>query len=1094
MSKKESFVNQKLRKYRKKYYLNELYKGLLFSLILLLVFFLLANTLDFTFKFGGIARACLFFAFVGLGAWLFIFRILLPVLRLFSILPGLDDTESAQNLGSYFPQIRDKLLNLLQLQKQADSSTLAQASIEQKSKEIAGVEFEEAVDSKTNGKYAGYLALPAGLVVILVFVFPQLFITSTPRIINFNEEYKPIAPFSFMVDKAKLRAYKNEDFELMISLDGTAFPEDVYLVHKDLRYKMLEHSEDKYSFVFEKIQNDKRIYFEGAGFTSESYIIEVVQRPNLKSFNVELKYPTYTGLKDERISNVGNLNVPEGTKIQWLFNSLNTSGLQIEINDEEILSAKKDKDLFSVDYAATFDAVYKVSLENQYGTAKDQIEYMIEVTKDEYPKITVGSLTDTLTYKSINIAGNIADDYGIRKLTLNYYTGEKKDKTTINIPISKQQLSQAFYHNWVLDSLVIDQGQQLNYYLEVWDNDGVNGSKSSKSQTFVFNMPDEDQLKSEIDKAGEQTKGEMKNIVERAKDLEEMINELEERLKSKPDMNWQDEQLLKELLKEREAIEKQLQKMNEEFKDLQKKKEQFLQQNEQTKQKADQLDKLMEDLLDEETRKILDELQKMLEEKYNKNEVENRVDDLKKNQKNLSKNLERTLELFKRLQLEQKLDQAISELDELSEEQEEISKETDSNETSNEEKLQDQEELSEDFKDFQEQMEEIKELNQDLKNPEPIRDISQENNSIEELQEQIKQDLQQGKKQDAKQKQQRSAQKMKELSKKMQQMQAGMEMMMQQENLDNLRQILNNLIKLSFDQESLMMEFRGVNQSDPRFVDLGQEQLKLKDDAKIIEDSLLALASRTPLANTITKEVMAMNDNLESSLKAIKERKKPIAVSNQQLAMTSINNLALMLDNSLSNMMQMMSNAMGNQKSNQQKNKPGESLSDMQMKLNQQIQDLQQSGKSGRELSEELAKLAAEQEQIRRALQEMQQKYGNKEGSAPGGNDIPRKMEQTEVDLVNKRITQQTIKRQKEIVTRLLEAEDAMRERDLDEEREAETALDQYENNISEAFEEYFKTKQKEIELLKTVPPRLYPYYKKEVNDYFDRLRSEQNF
>jgi hypothetical protein len=30
--------------------------------------------------------------------------------------------------------------------------------------------------------------------------------------------------------------------------------------------------------------------------------------------------------------------------------------------------------------------------------------------------------------------------------------------------------------------------------------------------------------------------------------------------------------------------------------------------------------------------------------------------------------------------------------------------------------------------------------------------------------------------------------------------------------------------------------------------------------------------------------------------------------------------------------------------------------------------------------------------------------------------------------------------------------------------------------------------KEKEVELLKTVPPRLYPYYKKEVGEYFKRM------
>ena len=93
------------------------------------------------------------------------------------------------------------------------------------------------------------------------------------------------------------------------------------------------------------------------------------------------------------------------------------------------------------------------------------------------------------------------------------------------------------------------------------------------------------------------------------------------------------------------------------------------------------------------------------------------------------------------------------------------------------------------------------------------------------------------------------------------------------------------------------------------------------------------------------------------------------------------------------------------------------------------------------------------------------------------------------MDLVNKQLTESLIKRQKEIVTRLLEAENANRERDLDIEREGKQAKE-YERKIPVAIEEYIKAKEKEIELLKTVPPKLNPYYKKEVNEYFKRIGS----
>jgi hypothetical protein len=99
-------------------------------------------------------------------------------------------------------------------------------------------------------------------------------------------------------------------------------------------------------------------------------------------------------------------------------------------------------------------------------------------------------------------------------------------------------------------------------------------------------------------------------------------------------------------------------------------------------------------------------------------------------------------------------------------------------------------------------------------------------------------------------------------------------------------------------------------------------------------------------------------------------------------------------------------------------------------------------------------------------------------------------MEQTEMDLVNKQLTDQLIRRQQDILTRMLETEKSMREQDMDEERKGETAKD-YDKEIPKAFEEYLRLKEKEVELLKTVPPKLYPYYKKEVNDYFKRMNNQ---
>ncbi len=71
-----------------------------------------------------------------------------------------------------------------------------------------------------------------------------------------------------------------------------------------------------------------------------------------------------------------------------------------------------------------------------------------------------------------------------------------------------------------------------------------------------------------------------------------------------------------------------------------------------------------------------------------------------------------------------------------------------------------------------------------------------------------------------------------------------------------------------------------------------------------------------------------------------------------------------------------------------------------------------------------------------------------------------------------------------------MEVEKSMREQELDDERKGETAKSEYEQKASESFEEYIKAKKQEIELLKTVPVRLNPYYKNEANKYFQRLNN----
>jgi len=1102
-------INEKLNSFTRRYYLNIFLRGIILSVSILLAYFLIVSLIEYNLWLGKAGRFLIFASFIVI-VLLSIFKFLREPIAWWIYKRGLEREESARIIGRYFPNVSDKLLNLIQLSSGQNRTALLDAGISQKTLSLQDISFENAIDLRENKKYLKYLIIPFSLILLLMIINQGIFTQSTKRIVQFNQEFSPQAPFNFLVQNKSLTAFVNEDFLLTVKLEGQALPTSLYIVSGDQRWKMNSADAGIFSYTFESLQNVIDFQLEASGFYSDAFKIELVNRPELTQLKVSLTYPAYLQLKSRELNNAGNLEIPEGTQVTWEIGSAFTQKASMLFGsaDDPMEMQLIDNELFTFGKSFKNPDDYTIVLENDQSKNKDQISYSIAVIKDQYPQVVVDNLQDSVLFKSILLGGSIGDDYGITSLKLNYQiikgTNESTPKSKV-IAIESNRQQQNFYYQWKIDSLDLEPGDKLVYHLQVWDNDGVNGRKSTRSSNYIFSLPSEEELKTDIIRQQQSAENKIDKSIQKAKELQQAIDEAQEKLKGKQSLDWQDKKMLEDLIKQKEKLDEAIQALQKENALLEQKKESFSEESQRIREKSEQIQKLMDQLLDEETKKQFRELEKLLQENADVNQVQKMLDKMDRKEINLEKELERTLELFKQLQYDYKLEQAIDDLKEQTEKQEELLKETenlnedksdkkeedakgDDDKKSTEELAKEQQQLKSDFEDFKNQLEELNKLGEELDKSGETPD-KEDQEAVEESQEESKESLEKGDSKKSSEKQKQAISKMKEMQKQMEGMQSSMEMEMDMQNLESLRQIIHGLIKLSFDQENLMKQFAPIQQTDPKYVQLGQNQLKLKDDSKVLEDSLLALSKKDPfMGSIVTREVGELNDHIEKAVDNIKERRKANAGTEMQLSMTSINNLALMLNDHFEMMMNMMANAMPGKGKKKSGNKP--SLGKMQEQLNQQMEEIKQGGKSGRQLSEEFAKMAAEQERIRRALQEMQEKMEQEGGKMPGG-DLPGKMEQTEMDLVNKRITEQTIQRQKEILTRLLETEKSMREQDLDEERRGETAKD-YSNDIPRAFEEYLRLKEKEVELLKTVPPKLYPYYKQEVGEYFKRIKIQE--
>jgi hypothetical protein len=115
---------------------------------------------------------------------------------------------------------------------------------------------------------------------------------------------------------------------------------------------------------------------------------------------------------------------------------------------------------------------------------------------------------------------------------------------------------------------------------------------------------------------------------------------------------------------------------------------------------------------------------------------------------------------------------------------------------------------------------------------------------------------------------------------------------------------------MSFDQEALIKDVNGTMVNTPKYTDLMNQHFKLKEDFSLIEDSLQALSKRVfQLEAFVTEKVTEIKKQMENSLDQLEERNKPQAGDAQQRTMKNVNDLALMLSESLDNMNQEMSGA-----------------------------------------------------------------------------------------------------------------------------------------------------------------------------------------
>jgi hypothetical protein len=1121
-------IQQKLEQFIKKYYTNELIKGAILFFAIGLLYFLLTLLVEYFLWLSQLGRTVLFWAFVVVEAGLFIRFIAFPLAKLFKLQQGISHEEASKIIGNHFPQVSDKLLNVIQLNQNQRESELLLASIDQKAGEIQPVPFKSAINFNKNAMYLKYAAIPIAIFILVSALGDKdIFSSSYERVVNYDTAYEPPAPFIFYVLNDNLNAIENKSYTLKVRTEGDVFPENASISYNDETYYLQKTAPGQFEYTF--LQPTEAIDFKlkGNKVTSQEYRLDVVKTPSLLTFEMNLDYPGYTGKKDEIVKSTGNATIPEGTIVTWNVSAKNTNTVALKTKDTTYQFLEKKQE-FNFKKGVYRKLDYAITTSNENLKDYENLSFTLGVIKDEYPEIDVQSKQDSVESQIIYFLGRVSDDYGLTKLRLVYFPeGEENLLKTAPLTLNKTNFDQFVYT--FPGNLSLSEGVAYEYYFEIFDNDALHKYKSSKSAIYSFRKLTKDELENEqLENQDNSIKG-LDKTLENLKDQEKRLEEITKTQKEKNELNWNDKKKLENFIKRQKQQEEMMKNFSKELKENL---ENFQPENEEKDPFKEQLEKRLEENEEKlkENEKLLDELEK-LQEKIQKEELGEKLEKLAKQNKNQEKNLEQLLELTKRYYVTKKAEKLAEELFKLGEEQESLADEPEEKNTKEE-----QEKLNEKFEEYKKEKEELQEDNKELKEPMDIPEDKNEEKEVDEEQQKATDNLDQQKKQDAKESQKKAGKKMKQMGKKMQmEMQSG-QMETIEEDVDMLRQILDNLVVFSFEQEALMEDFKKTHYGNPLF----GKKLTIQNDLKLnfqhIDDSLFSLSLRQPMIGGVINELLTdVQYNMDKSMERLAQNELRQGISSQQYSVTRANELAILLSDLLNNM-QMESSGKGSGKGGKGKPSPGEGeggqgfqlpdIIEKQESLSEKMKDGIKKGKEGKkgegegkgegdgkgegegsgengengrdgkggtkegengegdgdneDMNGELYEIYKQQEQLRQQLEDRLSKEGLK---GKGGN-LLRDMEGIEQQLLDKGFNQRTLERMLNLQYELLKLDKADFEQGQESKRESKSNRNSYQNKLRmspEDIKKYFYT----TEILNREALPLRQEYKEKVQTYF---------
>ena len=950
--------------------------------------------------------------------------------------PSLD--RIALRVEQHFGGLQQHLISALQLWRQRNreehATALVDAAIIQAERATQHLPYETLIDRKPPIRAATAVVVLALLGLLLHAGWPTALSGAAQRLANPQTPYTRPADTYIILQPGNVEIVGGEPLALTAQFSGV-IPRTARLyirekgVHTWTSFVLpVKQAGASHHFPNMARSFDYRLSAHDA--QTPTYTATVHPRPIVTHISHRDRFPPHTAMPDRIDQQGGDIIVPTGTQVSLTIEAnkpLESAALVFD--DATELPAAVSSSLAQATLTVKKDGRYRVHLRDPQMIAnKDPVSYRIVALPDQPPDVRLlrpGQDIDLTESMRVSLVAEAFDDYGISRLELRYRKDDDTDHILPIITTPGREIETSY--NWDMSNLNLLPGDQITYRIRAYDNNPR--PSFGETATFTIRMPSLFEIHREADKTQRESIDEIETVQQRGRELDTRLKELARDMLTKDKLDWQEKRELEKVRQTQEQLAEQIESTAEQLdRALDRLQESGLLEDD-TLQKLEELQILLSQIRTPELADVMKKLDEAIK-KADANMVREALEQFQMEREKFRETLDRTLALLQRVQRQQTLDALNQKLEELAQAQDQI--------TQNIER-----EPAEDLtrrqariaRDTEQLRTELQQASEKMDSP-TDSDLNQIADAIQNKQltprmDQVRQDLAMGQRQRAGKNSDSLARDMQNLSQSLAQSRQRFIQRQKAEIARELNRVLHDLLTLSQAQERTAQRANEAGSRDDT-APLALDQARAMTGASRMAQRLMDASQKTFFIPPSAQAALghALN-KMEGAAEQLNAGNANQASQLAREALGEINRAAMMVQNALG---QLASSESGT--GFEEMMAKMAQLAQQQGALNAQTENL--FGQQGGQPSWQ--KLAAQQRAIQEALNALRGELARQQREMLGDlGKIASDMRETSRELLQRRVAPQTLMRQRQILSRLLDAQQAMRSRGKSKKRQART-------------------------------------------------------